>query len=382
VRPIVNASGPLTRAGNAIPSDRVREAMDEAAGAFLLFADLERAAGQAIAELCGAEAGYVTSGAAAAVLLGVAAALARADGDAIRSLPHPTGPDEVLLFAGHRGFYDVAVRGAGGRLVDVAPPTADALDAAIGSRTAAIFYDATVPPYQAPGTAPALADVVAVGRRHEIPVIVDAALAIPPPGQLRALVASGADLVCFSGGKALQGPPGSGFAVGRADLVASIALQHQDVDVAAELAAPAPRPPRAPRFMGIGRVAKVGKEEVVGLVVALEEFLTADHTARFARWDAETAALARALAGRPGVVVHHERPPQPLAFVPHLQLELDPQLCGLDARAASAALLSGPPSIYCVVRNERLWFVPECLREGEAVLVADALTALLDANRR
>ena len=235
VRPVINAAGPLTRLSGAPLHPEVAAAMAEAAQACARIEDLQEAAGRELAAATGAEAGYVTAGAAAGLALAAAACLAGLDVAAMDRLPDATGlRDEIVIQRPHLTAYTHALRLAGARLVEVGylgfPGQGITwpwqVEAAITARTAALAYSAG----RAPGAVP-LEEVVAIAHRHGLPVIVDAAGALPPAENLRRFVAAGADLVAYSGGKAIGGPQASGLLVGRAELIESVALQHQDMDV-------------------------------------------------------------------------------------------------------------------------------------------------------
>ena len=180
-----------------------------------------------------------------------------------------------------------------------------------------------------------------------MPVLVDAAAALPPPENLRRFITEGADLVTFSGGKALRGPQASGILAGRADLIRSVALQHQDMDVLPEtwtwrhlleqgVVA-------GPPGQGIGRVAKVGREEVVGLVTALQRYLALDHDAERQRLVARARRLASDLAGLRHVSVTALDGPE--ERFPSVRLDLDELRLGTTAIAAVNALAAGEPII-------------------------------------
>lgn len=307
---IVNAAGTLTRLSGGPLAPGVLEAMAEADAVSVDMFELQAHASRVIAGATGAEAGLVTTGAAAGLLLGAAACLAGLDVGRMNRLPECDGPDEILVSRGHRNGYDHAVRAAGARLVDVgfAEPLAgagvrgtEACDyaAAITPLTAAILYVASE------GTEPPLAEVVEVARAHGLRVIVDAAAELPPQANLRRFVEAGADIVVFSGGKVLGGPAGTGIMAGRADLIASAALQMLDVDVRwRDWTPPAgfidkDRLRGLPR-QGVGRACKVGKHEIAGLLVALEHFLSEGDAVRHGRWLATCRRIVEGLdpAGR------------------------------------------------------------------------------------
>jgi hypothetical protein len=198
---------------------------------------LQAGASRVIARVTGAEAGIVTSGASAALLLGAAACLAGLDPARMNRLPEvPDGRNEIIIVRSQRNMYDRALTVAGGRIVEVGipdrysgPGVRDAapweIEAAITPRTAAICYLAQ------PQSRPALAEVATVAHAHALPVLVDAAAQLPPKDNLRRFLADGADLVAFSGGKAIGGPQASGILAGRADLIASALMQMLDLDL-------------------------------------------------------------------------------------------------------------------------------------------------------
>jgi L-seryl-tRNA(Ser) seleniumtransferase len=216
VEPIINASGSVTRLGGAPMPQAVLDAYCAAARDSVPLDQLQGAASRIIAETTGAEAGLVTSGAAAALLLGTAAILARYDLHRIESLPHCDFPREFIVPREQRNGYDHAVRAAGARLVEVGfhEPVAGSgvrrceaweIEAAIGADTAGILYVHDV------HARPPLTEVVAVAHAHGLPILVDAAGELPPREHLRSILATRADLVAFSGGKSIRGPQASGI---------------------------------------------------------------------------------------------------------------------------------------------------------------------------
>ncbi len=304
---IVNAYGTNTRLSGGTVAPEVLAAMAEAARVTVEMPALQAAASRAITAATGAEAGIVTAGASAALLLGAAACMARLDPGAMNRLPDTEGmPNEFVAIRSQRNMYDRAIRVAGGRIVEVGipdrisgPGVRDAapweIADAIGPRTAAIYWLA------GPNSEPSLPEVAAIARARGIPVLVDAAAQLPPRENLRRFLAAGADLVCFSGGKALGGPQASGILAGRRDLVSSALLQMLDLDLPeAQFAPPAEFAPAAQLrglpHHGIGRSCKTGKEEIVGLIVALQRFVAEDPAARTACWTARLEAVARAAA--------------------------------------------------------------------------------------
>jgi L-seryl-tRNA(Ser) seleniumtransferase len=388
VRTIVNAKGPSTRLSGGNMRPEVVAAMAEASGFCVDIAELQARAGAVIAAATGAEAGYVTSGAAAALLLGTAACVTGLDPGRMNRLPALAGMrDQVLVARSQRNFYDHAVRAVGVELVEVGLADrfagAGVRDAeawefadAIGERTAAILYVAT------PESRPRLSDVVRVARARGVPVIVDAAAQLPPRANLRRFVAEGADLVAFSGGKAIGGPQASGILCGRRDLIMAAALQHLDMDVIFAQWSPPPSLidksllPGAPQH-GLGRPCKVGKEEIVGLITALELFVAEGDEGPRARWLALCRELVRAFEG-----LNHASArllDDPRRPVPMVELALD-EAAAQGALALAKALQDGDPSIH--VDPSRLddnivLFGPTCLRDGEPAIIARRVRALL-----
>ena len=308
VRTIINAKGPSTRLSGGIMRPEVAEAMAEASQHCVEMAELQARASEIIAEITGAEAGLVTSGAAAGLLLGTAACVTGLDAGRMNRLPDTSGmANEIVIVRSQRNFYDHLIRAVGIRLVEVGLPDryagAGARDAeaweiadALSERTAAVHWVA------GPNARPRLEQVVEVAHAAGVPVLVDAAAQLPPADNLRRFIEAGADLVAFSGGKAIGGPQASGILCGRRYLVMAAALQNLDLDVFYELWAPPAHFIDKTRLKGlpqhgIGRGCKVGKEEIVGLLTALRLFVEEDHAARRARWRGLMQELVDGLAG-------------------------------------------------------------------------------------
>ena len=280
---IINAKGPATRLSGGLMSNEVAEAMKEATQYCVEMTELQTRASEIISEITGAEAGCVTSGAAAGLFLGTAACVTGLDPNKMNQLPNTSKMlNEVVIIRSQRNLYDHAVRAVGVKLVEVGLPdrysgagVRDAepweIDDAITQNTACVFYVA------GPNSKPALKQVTKVAHASGVPVLVDAAAQLPPQKNLSHFIEEGADLVVFSGGKSIGGPQGSGFLCGRQELVAAALLQNLDQDVFYEQW----NPPSGlfdktklkglPQH-GIGRACKVGKEQVVGLLLALQNY--------------------------------------------------------------------------------------------------------------
>jgi len=373
VRTIINAKGSSTRVSGGFLTPEVTAAMADAATRCVDMAELQAGASRIIADITGAEAGIVTSGAAAGLLLGTAACVAGLDPGRMARLPDTTGmKNEVIMVRSQRNFYDHAVRANGVRIVEVGLPDrvagAGVRDAegweiadAINPATAAVVYVAT-------GSArPALEEVVRVAHGRNVPVLVDAAAQLPPASNLKRFIAAGADLVAYSGGKAIGGPQGSGILCGRRDLIMSAILQNLDLDIEwAQWAPPASLidkdrlaglPPH-----GIGRSCKVGKETIVGLLVALKRFVAETDEARRIIYRARVERLAAQLGGARGSIRE--------GLVPKLAIEV------ADGAAACLRLQNGTPSVHVDPSRAAegiLVINPVCLRDDELDALAQRL---------
>lgn len=386
---LINATGPATRLSGSLLPAEVTEAMQEASQYCVDMTELQARASQIIAETTGAEAGYVTSGAAAALLLGTAACVAGLDPSCMSRLPDTRGmKNEVIIVRSQRNSYDHAVRSVGICLIEVGLPDrfsgAGCRDAepweindAITERTAAVYYVATL------RALPSLEEVVQVCRAREVPVLVDAAGQLPPASNLKKFIDQGADLVAFSGGKAIRGPQSTGILCGRKDLISSAALQHLDLDVVDELWQPSDHLIDRGKLSGIphngiGRPCKVGKEGIVGLLTALRLFVDQDPAIRKAEWMRLLGTLVEAAGvlgwGELSLVEQLEG-----SEVPQVELKLQ-QDAGLSAMALLRALQESRPSIQANpsrVREGILIFSPQCLRDEDPSIIGQRLCSLL-----
>ena len=366
---IINACGTVTRLSGGLMAPEVAEAMRQASLACVDMVALQAAASRIIREATGAEAGIVTSGASAAVLLGTAAILAGLDPAKMNALPEiPDGRRDFIMVRSQRNMYDKALMVAGARIVEVGipdrysgPGVRDAapweLEAAITKNTAGIYYLAG---HQ---SKPSLREIATVAREHRLPILVDAAGQLPPAANLHRFLDEGADLVAFSGGKAIGGPQSSGILAGRMDLISSALLQMLDLDIYEDAWSPpaefAPlRQLRGLPHHGIGRSSKVGKEEIAGLCTALKRFTATDETARRNAWRARLDRIAT-LAGGDGITIDG-------GAIPILNV----QTASPDAAMALArTLLAGTPAIHCGLGRRDdgvLTFNPVALTDAHA----------------
>ena len=384
-RTIINAKGPSTRLSGGFLHPEVSAAMAEAGNYCVDMAELHAAASKIIAEVTGAEAGIVTSGAAAGLLLGTAACVTGLDAGKMGRLPDSRGmKNEVIMVRSQRNFYDHAVRTAGAQIVEVGLPDRYAgagvrdaeaweIDDAMSPQTGAVVYVASG------GAQPPLSEVVRVAHAHDVPVIVDAAGQLPPRTNLRRFIGEGAALVTFSGGKAIGGPQGSGILAGNRDLIMSALLQHLDHDIYWEQWNPPDSLIDKDRLKGtpqhgIGRPCKVGKETIVGLLVALRQFVAESDESRARRFQALIQRLQSALGG-----INHARTQITGGLVPKLELHLA-QDAPRTALQLCIELESGNPSVHADpsrVRAGIVSFSPWCLREDDPEKIAARVKPLL-----
>ncbi len=358
VRPIVNARGMNTMASGSLMPKPVLDAMSEAATAFVDMQELNARAGAHIARLVGVEGAHVTSGSAGGLLLAAAACIAGTDPERIGRLPDTTGMrSEIVIQRCDRIHYDQALRMAGAVVVEVGDAeacTPEAIEAAIGPRTAALIYIVS-PGLAERGVGPERMAQIAHARG--LPLIVDAASTLPPVGHLRRWTDTGADLVILSGGKGIRGPQNTGLLVGRADLIRAAAANG------------------APNA-AVGRPCKVSKEAIIGLVTAIELFLQEDHDAEWARHLDEARRILAAVDGLPGVKARLEED-RSVYTAPTLLLRIDPGVTGLTPDDVMQTLRRGEPPIMVRVSRGELLVDPHCLRGDEASLVARHLRAAL-----
>jgi L-seryl-tRNA(Ser) seleniumtransferase len=361
VQPIINAAGMETSLTGTLMLPEVLQAIEAMSHQYVRLNELHDAVGKRIAALLGCEAAMVTSGAAAALTVGTAACLTGTNPDFIRRLPDLTGllgmKSEVIIQKSHRFSYDHAVRNCGVRLIEV--ETAEELRRAAGERTAMmLFLNKRDPQGRIKRE-----EFVALGGQFNVPTFLDAAADLPPVGNLTKYLKMGFDLVTFSGGKGLRGPQSTGLLLGRKDLIA-----------AARLHGP-------PNGDAIGRPMKVNKEEMVGLLVALELYLKRDHRKDWAEWERSIQTIADALKPIRGVTT--ERVIPPIANeVPNLRVHWDRKQIKLGAADLTRRPREGQPSIELVPGVEE----PETaqisswtLQAGEAAIIARRLREVFAA---
>ncbi|MFN9370543.1 MAG: aminotransferase class V-fold PLP-dependent enzyme [Planctomycetaceae bacterium] len=385
VTPIINATGSVTRLGGAVMPPEVIAAFSAAASDACSLEELQVAASRILSHHTGAAAGIVTAGCAAGLTLGTAAILAGLDAGRMERLPRPAAGDrqEFLIAREQRNGYDHAVRAAGATLVEVGfnEIVSNAgvrrtetweYGTAITERTAGILYIA------AADARPRLQEVVDLAHRHCLPVLVDAAGEVLPRNTLPDLVATGADLVACSGGKALRGPQSTGILCGRSDLVGSALLQMLDMDDHPELWSPPailPEPRRLfgqPRH-GLGRGFKVSKEEIAALLTAVELFFSGHYD----RERSQQLTWLRQIADQiPGPSRWELVDPPDGQRFPVLEVVVAEQALRKSAFDICRSLREGNPRIYVghgQLAQGRLVIHPLCLTEVKSAQVAQRL---------
>ncbi len=361
VTPIINANGTQTVLGGSIMEPEVVEAMAEAAGAMVRLKDLNDRAGEIIAEHTGAEAGLVAAGGAAGLMLQMAACIAGTDRNKIKQLPDATGmKSEFVIKRNHDSEFVQAYRQAGGTAVWVGThdgATRNEIEAAVGENTVALAFIAS---RWHSDSFDGLDEMIDIGRRHSVPVVVDAAAMLPPPENLRRFIEHGADMVCFSGGKAIKGPQSTGLLCGRKDLMEAAVLN-------------------ASPHEAVGRPAKVCKEEIVGIVTALERYVRRDHAADQRRWRDYGQTIADAIGDLPGVATSIEQDDW-FRPVPELSVVLGAEWRGPSALEIVRTMAEGDPPIMIEAsrrEGEDIFANPHGLLEGEAEVVGERLRATM-----
>jgi D-glucosaminate-6-phosphate ammonia-lyase len=363
VSPIINAQSWVTALGGSIMRPEVVQAMDDAANAFVDVKKLNLAAGEVVARSCGAERGLVTAGCSAAQVLMVAACMTGQSEDNVEQLPDTTGmKNEVILFKGQRNRYDKAFVTAGATLIEygsIDSVTADDLEAAINENTACIAY--VVAPFVPQGIG--LEETIRVAHEHGIPVIVDAAAEVPPRSNLSKFHKMGADMVAFSGGKGIGGPQSSGLLAGKADLMEAVVMNSLNLDSS---------------VAGIGRPMKVSKENIVGLVTALQLFTDSDETAEWDGWHSKAQFVAERLDGIAGVRVDIEDDPAERQG-PQPVLYFDDDYEGPSIADIKQQLEDGDPGIYVGGggSREEINIVMVNVQDGEEIVIAERLNEIL-----
>jgi len=373
VKTVINCRGTWTYLSGSLEWPEVRAAQLEAARHFVNMIELQRAAGQRLAELTGAESGMVTSGAAGAMTAATAASIAGSDPNHIWQLPDTSGLRDEVIMVGGRSAFDSAIRLAGGKLVLVFSP--EEIESAINDKTAMIYTT---------HLGETLEKELAIAKAHSVPLLLDDAAGIPPIENIKLYARMRVDLYTFSGGKGLCGPQCSGLLLGRSDLIEAARLNTNPYEGA------------------VGRPMKVGKEEVMGCLAALETWLKLDSKALYRRWNERVERIATVLDTVRGVKTEIHVPDDGNRY-PTLRVSWDQKAWGFSVADCVQKLREGDPvievlgpdnpSLVAAVREgnpnrkelkqpDRLELVSMTIQPGEEVVVGQRLRAILLAARK
>ena len=358
VKTLINAAGTYTILGGSKMSEKTLADMADAARSFVQLRQLQKSVFEEIARLTKNEAAYVSNGAAAGLFLAIAAAVQIKCGEKryYYLSKEEISRCNIAMFKAHRNPYDLVVDQLGLQYRELAfpniisPATAEDLEEMLDENTAAFYY--ATASWTAAGDMP-LPEVLKITKKKGIPVIVDAAAQVPPVENLWEITQMGADAVLFSGGKDLRGPQASGLMVGT----------NQFLSVVKSLGFPT---------YGIGRMLKVGREELVGLYSAIKQYVEMDHTARYNWCEEEIQKLIRALEGHPVFKASRSFPNEAGQPIARTLVEiLDPSV---SEKEVLAYLLENNPSIYAMSEQKGSFYInPMTLYEGEMDEIIKAL---------
>jgi uncharacterized pyridoxal phosphate-dependent enzyme len=374
VRPFINARGTWTYLSGSVELPEVREAVEAASQHFVDMFELQHAAGRRLAELSGAESGMVTSGSAGAMAAATAACIAGSDPKNIWQLPDTTGLKNEVVMPEGRSAFDSAIRLTGAKLVLV--HGMDGLHSAINSKTAMVYTT---------WRDDRLAKTLAITRAAGVPLLLDDAAGIPPFENLTRYAKMGIDLYCFSGGKGLRGPQCSGILLGRKTLIEA-ALRNC-----------------SPWEGAVCRSMKVGKEEIIGMLAAIEYWSRADLNALNNEWNNRVERIAKLVKTVPGVTTTIEIPEDGNSY-PTLTVLWDEKAFGLTVAQCDERLRAGEPRIEVLTNSNpslvpvvhegndpkakweappnRLQIVSMTLQEGDDLTVGNRLREILGEARK
>ena len=366
-KPVINATGSVTMLGGSTPAPEVKEAMERAEGAYIPLMELEEKAGAAIAKMVNVPAAYITSGAGSALTLATAACMAGDDDTKIQQLPDTTGmKNEILIQERHRYWYDRCLELAGAKLVtfgNTEGTTREDLERAIGPNTAGVHYYAVA---QEPDPKSlSLEDTIEIAHDKGVPVLVDAAGQIYPLDLFGSYVRMGADFQCTAA-KYMNSPQSTGLAFGSEDMIRKLALQSF---VSYE----------GRRIRGVGRPQKVDRQEMVGVVAAVQRWMTMNHEERLADTETKCRNMLNPLLDIPGLTV--ELINNIIGHQPYgVALEVDSDVTGITAHNVVDLLKAGDPPIWTRVREGDTGIVLHAfgLNEGEDKIVGERIAALFE----
>jgi len=370
VRRVINAEGTMSYIGGCIVPPDVVDAWVDASRSFVHLDELQGKASEVIARLTGAEAGLITAGADAGLTLATCACMTGEDPEKYQRLPDTTGlKNEVILPNISTNAHNVAFRVSGAKLVYVGTDdgfTEEDMDAAANDRTAAVaflyFTDAKRGEH-------VLKVAIRAAHKHGLPIIVDAAAETPPRENIRALIEWGSDVVAYSGGKDIHGPNDTGILYGRKDLIEAARVQMRTLTP-----------------FGIGRSMKVGREDVVATVYALDRYMNLDMDAYKATWERRAKSFVQEFGDHPGVRFELVYPDASKGKYiaqgfPRVRMILDEDALGVKAMAIGERLREGDPRILLGAGGNTISVNPHCLVDGEEKLIARKLKEAMESLR-
>jgi len=353
IRPFINAAGTYTAMTASLMPPEVMDAINYASKQYVMLDELHDRVGERIAKLVRAEAAMVTSGAASALTLGTAGVLTGTDKQKIGDVPNLTSmKSEVIIQKAHRFGYDRAIRNCGVRLVEV--ETRDDLERAVNDKTAMMLFYNNNKEGRIQDQ-----EFAQLGMKHRVPTMNDAAADVPPVENLWKYTAMGFDLVAFSGGKGIRGPQSAGLLIGKKALIEAARLNG------------------SPNGNAIGRGMKVNKEEMVGMLAALERFIGRDHAADEREYQRRAEEIQRSAVSVSGVKAEIFVP-EVANHVPHVRVTWDAASKPLKAAAVVRAMQEGEPSIAIRSEGESLVIGVWMMQSGEEKVVARRLRQELD----
>ena len=368
VKPVINAQSWVTVLGGSIMRKEVLEAMNDASKVFIDMIELNKSAGKFIAKICNSEAGLVTNGCASAQVLMSAACMTGEDDDKVEKLPNTKGmKNEVIIFKGQRNRYDKAFETSGATIKEFGTEedaTEEDLISVISDKTCAIAY--VIMPFFKPGIG--LKKTIEIAHKNSIPVILDAAAEIPPRSNLHRFINMGVDMVAFSGGKGIGGPQSSGILAGREDLINS--AFKNSLNLHSNIAC-------------VGRPMKVSKENIIGLVTALELYLDSNEEEKYHLWEEKSEYIKNQLKNIPYLDVKIENTPTDRQGTqPVLYFHNDWK--GKSPEKIREEMINGDPPIYLGVGGPssheyigEINIVMTNVMQGEEIIIADRLNKLL-----
>jgi L-seryl-tRNA(Ser) seleniumtransferase len=364
VKKLINAYGTVTKIGGSLMPEEVVNAMKYASRTFVDINELQEKVGKKISDLLGVESALVTSGATSGLAVVTAACMTGNDLAKINQLPNTYNmKNEIIVHKSHRIVYDQAIRMTGAKIIEIglAKETYSwELQSAISGQTAAAVYFAYAEKEIA--SIP-LEEFIKVSHEKNIPVIVEAASELPPRENLTRFINMGADVAIFSGGKDLRGPQASGLVIGNSEIIKSAALNN------------CPNP-------SIGRAMKVGKEEILGLLVALEMYLKEDLKERMQIWKSKVEFIFSKINTLKGIKVEKKvnydigvRP----ECIPRLLVSIDEQQLGISSVEVVKQLKEEEPGVVVGHLKNILIICPQMLNKGEEEIVASRLVKIFDS---